>query len=197
YIGNPFPKWIGGCTNTLSYKNIDFAVFTYFSFGNKVLNLLRVRTDDPRGTTNLRTVAKKYVKLGYIDGNSSNTNIWNIYTLPGADDSEVRMGARDNNQNYALSTRYVEDGSFFRIQNISVGYTLPVKLVSKLHISKLRVYSNIQNVATFGFYTGYDPEVGSTQGSYSLSGQNMLMYGVDAGRIPTPRVYTVGLDLTF
>ena len=77
-----------------------------------------------------------------------------------------------------------------------MGYTLPDKLVRKIHINKLRIYTNIQNIYTFSKYTGYDPEVGSTQGSYSLSGQNMLMYGVDAGRVPTPRVITVGLDLT-
>jgi hypothetical protein len=197
YIGNPLPKCTGGMSNSFTYKNLDLSVFLYFSYGNKVLNLLRVRTDDPRGTTNLRTIAENYCRLGYLDEDVSNTDIWNIYVLPGSDASEVRMGARDPNLNYVVSSRYVEDGSFLRIQNISLGYTLPDKFVKILHISKLRVFSNIQNVYTFSKYSGYDPEVGSTQASFSTSGQNMLMYGVDAGRIPTPRVYTVGIDLTF
>jgi TonB-dependent starch-binding outer membrane protein SusC len=197
YIGNPLPKCIGGMTNSFSYKNIDLSVFIYMSYGNKVLNLLRARLDDPRNLNNLRKVAgTQYCKLGYLDGNSANTNIWNVYVLPGSDPSLVRMGAKDPNANYAVSTRYVEDGSFLRIQNISLGYTLPDKLAKKMHVIKLRVYSNIQNVFTFSKYIGYDPEVGSTQGSYSMGGQSMLMYGVDAGRIPTPRVCTVGVDLT-
>ncbi len=198
FIGNPLPKCTGGLTNTFTYKNIDLSFFLYFSYGNKVMNLLRARIDDPRGTTNLSMIAgNNYAKLGYYDGNSANTDIWNIYVLPGADASEVRMGARDPNLNYAVSSRYVEDGSFLRIQNISLGYTLPDKVSKMLRVSKLRIYSNIQNVYTFTKYSGYDPEVGSTQASYSFSGQNLLMYGVDAGRVPTPRVYTVGLDLTF
>jgi TonB-linked SusC/RagA family outer membrane protein len=195
-IGSPLPKWIGGFTNTFTYKNIDLSVFMYFSYGNKDLNLLRVRIDDPRGTTNLRTVAMNYAKLGYTDGNSANTDIWNVYVQPGADPSEVRMGAKDPNNNLYLSTRYVEDGSYLRIQNISLGYTMPDKIARKIGIAKLRVYSNIQNVYTFTKYTGFDPEIGATQGSWSTSGQNMLMYGVDSGRVPSPRIYTIGLDLT-
>lgn len=197
YIGNPLPKFTYGITNSFTYKDFDFSVFLYGSYGNKILNILRIRTDDPRQSGNLSARAANYCKIGYLDGNSSNTNIWNVYVLPGSDPTMVRMGATDPNGNSAVSSRFVEDGSYLRIQNVSIGYTFPKKLLTSIGISKLRVYSNIQNLFTFTKYSGFDPEVGATQGQYSYSGQSMLMYGVDAGRVPSPRVYTVGIDLTF
>ena len=87
--------------------------------------------------------------------------------------------------------------SFLRIQNIALGYTLPKNWLKKLKIENARIYANIKNVYTFTGYDGYDPEIGSTQAQYSYSGQSMLMYGVDTGRCPSPRIYTFGIDLTF
>ena len=86
---------------------------------------------------------------------------------------------------------------FLRIQNIALGYTLPKNWLKKLKIENARIYANIKNVYTFTGYDGYDPEIGSTQAQYSYSGQSMLMYGVDTGRCPSPRIYTFGIDLTF
>ena len=197
FIGNPLPKFTYSISNTFNYKGVDLSVFLYGSYGNKTFNWLRRRIDDPRSSGNLRQETANYARLGYLDGNEDNNNIWNIYVLPGADDSQVRMGATDANENNAVSSRFVEDASYLRIQNISIGYTIPKKHLSKFNIDRLRIYANMQNVYTFTKYKGYDPEVGATQGQYSYSGQSMLMYGVDTGRIPTPRVYTVGIDLTF
>lgn len=196
-IGNPLPKFIFGFTNSFTYGDFDLSVSLYGSKGNKAMNWLRRRIDDPRSTGNLRLSTANYCKLGYYDGDETNKNIWNVYVLPGADPQQVRMGAVDGNDNNAVSTRFVEDASYLRIQNISLGYTLPRKWTAKLRVDKLRLYANLQNVYTFTNYTGYDPEIGSTQGQYSYSGQSMLMYGVDVGRIPSPRIYTIGLDLTF
>lgn len=196
-IGNPLPKFTFGFNNTFKYKDFDMTIFLYGSVGNKVMNWMRRRIDDPRSTGNLRQNTANYAKLGYVDESSSNTDIWNVYVLPGADDSQVRMGSLDPNHNSAVSSRFVEDASYLRIQNISLGYTLPKKYTTKLKLEKLRVYANLQNVYTFTKYTGYDPEVGASQGQYSYSGQSMLFYGVDVGRIPTPRIYTIGIDLTF
>lgn len=78
-----------------------------------------------------------------------------------------------------------------------MGYTLPKNWLKKLKIENARIYANIKNVYTFTGYDGYDPEIGSTQAQYSYSGQSMLMYGVDTGRCPSPRIYTFGIDLTF
>lgn len=196
FIGNPLPLFTAGLTNNFTYKNFDLSVFLYCTYGNKVFNMYRVKIDDPNVVSNVTTRVLNYAHLGYLDSNTSNKNIWNYYVLPGADPSEVRMEVGHTNLNQAISSRFVEDGSYIRLQNISFGYTLPDKLVKKLHLTKLRIYSNIQNLLTFTKYSGYDPEVGSTQGQYSTSGQGMLMYGVDASRLPSPRIYTIGLDVT-
>lgn len=196
-IGNPLPKFTYGITNSFKYKNFDMSVFLYGSQGGDVMNWLRRRIDDPRSSGNLHVNTENYARLGYFDGNASNTNIWNIHVLPGASSDQVRMGVQDPNHNSAVSSRFIEDGSFLRVQNISFGYTLPKKLLSKYKIDGLRLYANLQNVYTFSKYKGFDPEVGATQSQYSFSGQSMLFYGVDVGRIPPPRIYTLGIDLTF
>jgi hypothetical protein len=94
----------------------------------------------------------------------------------------------DPNQNTRTSDRYVEDGSYIRFRNISLAYTFPAALAGKLRLSGLRLYTNVQNAYTFTKYTGYDPEIGQdTLGSY--------VYGVDNGRYPSPRIYTLGLNI--
>ncbi|MBQ3996524.1 MAG: TonB-dependent receptor, partial [Bacteroidales bacterium] len=88
--------------------------------------------------------------------------------------------------------RYVEDGSYIRIKNITLGYNVPKSFLNKFKVDNVRVYVNIQNLYTFTKYTGYDPEVGaSTQDSTGLT------YGVDNGRYPSPTVYSCGLNITF
>ncbi|MEL1242102.1 SusC/RagA family TonB-linked outer membrane protein [Flavobacterium flavipallidum] len=196
-IGNPLPKFTYGITNSFKYKNFDMSVFFYGSQGGDVMNWLRRRIDDPRSTGNLSVNTANYVKIGYLDGNTNNNDIWNLYVLPGASSDQVRLGVQDPNHNSAVSTRFVEDGSFLRLQNISFGYSFPKKVLSKFKIDALRVYTNLQNVYTFSKYKGFDPEVGATQSQYSFLGQSMLFYGVDVGRIPPPRIYTFGIDLTF
>jgi hypothetical protein len=94
------------------------------------------------------------------------------------------------NLNWRVSDRYVEDGSYLRIQNISLGYTLPKKWLQKTPIQNLKIYANLQNVYTWTKYKGYDPEVGSLYG-------NTLYNGIDYGRYPSPRIYTFGLNVSF
>jgi hypothetical protein len=98
----------------------------------------------------------------------------------------------DPNDNDRLSTRYIEDGSYLRIKNLTLGYTFPKKWMQKAKFDNLRVYCNIQNLYTFTKYSGYDPEVGaSTQDATGYS------YGVDNGRYPSPTTYSFGVSLTF
>jgi hypothetical protein len=103
----------------------------------------------------------------------------------------IPQGQQTSNYDFAFSDRYVEDGSYLRIQNISLGYNFPRQSVSKMGIQSLKIYANLQNVYTFTQYSGYDPEVG-----ISYSGGNQLS-GVDNGRYPSPRIYTLGVNLTF
>jgi hypothetical protein len=89
-----------------------------------------------------------------------------------------------------MSDRWIEDGSYLRIQNISLAYNLPHKWARKAYIQNAKVYFNVQNVYTFTNYSGYDPEIGAYN-------QSALYQNIDRGRYPTPRTYTIGLNLTF
>lgn len=103
-----------------------------------------------------------------------------------------RPSIQDPNDNDRLSTRYIEDGSYLRIKNITLGYTFPKKLLTKIKVDNIRLYTNIQNLYTFTKYMGFDPEVGaSTQDSSGLT------FGVDNGRYPSPMTCSFGLNLTF
>lgn len=127
----------------------------------------------------------------YADGSKWYDHIDNVRVKnPGTKIPHTSIN--DPNDNDRISDRYVEDGSFLRIKNITLGYTFPKALLNKAKIENLRVYVNIQNLYTFTKYTGYDPEVGaSTQDSTGLT------YGLDNGRYPSPAMYSFGLNITF
>ncbi len=195
FLGSPLPKFTYGFNNSFRYKDFDLSVFLYGSYGNKVLNLTNRRLLDPNRFGNHLTRVLNYAKIGYVDGDSNNTDIWNKTVLSG--DSDIsRMTYRDSNDNPRISDRLIEDASYLRIQNIVFGYTIPNKYLRKLSLDRARVYVNIQNLYTFTGYSGFDPEVGATQGQYSFAGQDMLLYGVDIGRNPAPRAITFGIDIT-
>jgi hypothetical protein len=118
-------------------------------------------------------------------------NINNL-TIANPDTKIPRPTLNDPNDNDRMSTRYIEDGSYLRIKNITLGYTLPKRLLEKIKVDRLKVYCNIQNVYTFTKYTGYDPEVGASTQDYSG-----LAYGVDNGRYPSPMLCSFGVNLTF
>jgi len=202
FLGNGLPKFTFGWNNTFKYKQISVSAFFYGSIGNKVFNWTRRRMDDPSLTPggaawNKYTRTANYARWAYYDGNSGNTDVWNVYVAPGADPSIPRIDNLHNNYNSRVSDRYVEDASYLRLKNITITYSFPKTLANKLHMSELRVSANIQNLWTFTGYTGYDPEVGSQNGQYSMTGQGMLMYGVDTGRVPSPRSVIFGIEANF
>lgn len=96
----------------------------------------------------------------------------------------------DPNDNDVISDRYIENGSYLRIKNISLGYTFPKKWLKPLRLENVRVYCNIQNLYTFTKYKGYDPEVGA-------STQTNNVYGCDNGRYPSPTTYSFGINIGF
>lgn len=101
-----------------------------------------------------------------------------------------RFSNLDGNSNCRMSDRWIEDGSYLRIQNISLSYNLPQKWGGKIGLTNARIYFNVQNVYTFTKYKGYDPEIGAYN-------QSALLQNIDRGRYPTPRTYTLGLNLSF
>ena len=187
-IGNPEPKFTFGIGNTFTYKNWDLTVFLTGSYGNDVINYSRRYMENPRrNTSNLYPKALDYAQLALIDSNGPN-DFRNVQVVGGnARMPRMPLSTATSDYNYAFSDRYIEDGSYLRIQNISLGYTIPQRWVSKAGISNLKLYANLQNVCTFTKYSGYDPEIGISNG----------LNGVDNGRYPSPRIYTAGINLTF
>lgn len=199
-LGSPLPKFTFGWTNTFRYRNLDLSIFLNGSYGNKVMNYnsLTLTHMNSTWTNQLQSVVSKRARLEpidptivYADGSKWFDHIDNVRVKnPGTKIPHTSIN--DPNDNDRISDRYVEDGSFLRIKNITLGYTFPKALLNKAKIENLRVYVNIQNLYTFTKYTGYDPEVGaSTQDSSGLT------YGLDNGRYPSPAMYSFGLNITF
>ncbi len=189
FIGDPQPDFTYGIGNTFSWKGFDLSIFFNGSYGNDILNLTGRELSDVRVNSNLLKECAGYAKLGVIDPNLPDNDFRNLYvTNPGS--RLPRLSASTTNANNRVSDRYVEDGSYIRLQNISLSYTLPKSLVTKLKLQNVKVYMNLQNVYTWTNYSGYDPEVGAMYG-------DALMTGVDYGRYPSPRIYTFGLNISF
>src|SRR5690606_10976594 len=129
------------------------------SYGNKVLNLLRLEIDNPNNRANItEKAATNYAKLGLIDPEGDLNDIYNYYVASGAEDMP-RMSKNDANGNSGfLSDRFIEDGSYIRLQNVSLSYTPNERLLSKLNISSMRVVLSVQNAFTISKYSGYVPE---------------------------------------
>ncbi|MEO6549476.1 MAG: TonB-dependent receptor, partial [Ferruginibacter sp.] len=193
-IGNPWPKLFGGFTNSFTYKGFDLSILITGTFGNDVYNhIAKVnnKTSTIYTSRNLSVDAMDYAKLG-IDKNG-NTMITNTGTdVPRLTNSQV---ANDNN--YAItSTRWVEDGSFVRLKNISLSYNLPVTLLSKQKLVRgVRATVGAQNVATITGYSGFDPEVGSYVGGNANTSNQAI--GLDNGRYPLTPIYTFSLSVNF
>lgn len=192
FIGNPEPKFTFGIGNTFTYKNWGLNVFLTGSVGNDAINYTRRNSENARvNTSNLYKKALGYAKLELIDPNGPN-DYRNVHIVGGDwDMSRLALGRQASDYNYVLSDRFIEDASYLRIQNVSLSYNFPPKWLSKINIQQLRLYVNVQNLYTFTNYSGYDPEIGV---SYSSGSQ---LYGVDDGRYPTPRMYTIGMNLSF
>jgi len=163
-IGDPFPDFTLGWNLNLEYRNFDFNAFTYASVGNDVYSAYE---------RNANYSNKYRGVLGRWTGAGS-TN----------DARHPRYSFTDANSNIRVSDRYVEDGSFVKIKNIQLGYTLPASIIKKVFKS-LRVYVQVKNAYTFTDYTGFDPEIAG----------GILDTGIDRGAYPQARTYAVGLDI--
>ncbi|HET7117766.1 MAG TPA: SusC/RagA family TonB-linked outer membrane protein, partial [Hanamia sp.] len=167
FDGSAFPKFSYGLNANLNYKGFDLDVFFQGVQGNKLFNAVKF--------TGLNAGQQGYNMLKEI------LNAWS----PSNPNSNIpRVSANDPNNNFGTTSDfYIEDGSYVRLKNITLGYTLPDALTQKIHIGSLRVYITGQNVFTSTKYTGFDPEVGMDQ------------YGVDLGRYPVARSFVFGINL--
>ncbi|KAA6300681.1 MAG: TonB-dependent receptor SusC [Candidatus Ordinivivax streblomastigis] len=192
-IGDPNPDFTFGFTNTFSYKNWELGVGLTGSYGADILNYVRVKTEGLMSQWDNQAVATmNRVQLGYNDGNNTNvSNPDNVHiTNSGYNPAMPRWSGNDMNGNNRMSDRWMEDGSYLRIQNLSLAYHLPQNWLKKINVASCKVYVNAQNVYTFTNYSGLDPEIGSYNQQAGLS-------NVDMGRYPSPRVFTFGTNITF
>lgn len=205
-IGSPLPKFTFGWTNTFRYKNFDLSVFINGSYGNKVMNYMKMKLSHMNSTwTNQLTDVNDRAVLVPIDPNKDYTagvdrgdgvliyhwydDISNVQ-LANPNATLPRASISDPNDNDRISDRYIENGSYLRLKNLTFGYTFPKKIIGKWGLESLRLYANIQNLFTITDYSGYDPEIG-----VSTAGANVM--GLDNGRYPSPTTYSFGLNVSF
>lgn len=185
-IGNANPKFIGGWNNQFSYKNFDLSIFFNFVVGNDLYNANKLEwTDGAFANLNMLNIMKD--RWTNIDANgttvtdpdalaklNANAKIW----------SPVRV------QRWWLHSWAIEDGSYLRINNLTLGYTLPKKITDRVKISSLRVFGTVNNLATITGYTGYDPDVTARR-------NDPLTPGVDFAAYPRARTWVFGVNVAF
>ncbi|WP_343306352.1 TonB-dependent receptor [Chitinophaga niabensis] len=201
-LGSAQPKFTGGLNNQLTYKRFDLSVFVNFVYGNKILNGDKVEFSNAYAGSfsNLTGIMNDRWKT--IDANG-NAVQWVVNvagkTLPAGASPEV-LGAINKDAkiwqpikggNYLLLDSWaVEDGSFLRFSNITLGYNLPVESLLKKKISSLRVYATVNNAGIITKYTGLDPEV-------STKNSNYVTPGVDSSPYPRSRTFIAGINVKF
>jgi TonB-linked SusC/RagA family outer membrane protein len=186
-IGNPWPKFTFGFNNSFSYKQFDLNIFIIGSIGNDILNYSRYQSEIGNGTYGnyLKSVANFGMPSSYVPADSATVTLLNPgYQIP-------RVAPGDPNGNNRINQWDIESGSYVRIKNVSLSYSLPNRWISKAGIKGVRVSANVQNLLTITKYKGYDPEVGMN--NYG----GTLMVGLDAGRYPNVRMYTFNIVADF
>lgn len=173
-IGNPNPDFIWGLNNDFSYRGFDLNIFFQAVMGNDIFNITRMELET----------------LGQTDKNST-TNALNRWTSSntGSDFPKALPG-----RPYRMSTRWIEDGSFVRLKNISLGYTLPAPLLEDVNLRSVRVYVSAQNLLTFTNYQGVDPEV-AYQGGGDRRRNSNVQNGLDYGSYPNAQSFTFGINV--
>lgn len=178
-VGDAWPDFTGGLRNSFRYKDFDLSVFFYFSVGNDVFNMNRFFQEHGgiRGTNwgLQKSQMRRWQKPGDV------TDIPRASTLSNADGSS---------NNGFQSSRFLEDGSFLRLRNISLGYNVPVSLAKRVGAERIRLYVNATNLFTITNYSGADPE-GNTAADYS----NGTVQGLDFAIPPQPRQFTFGVNV--
>jgi TonB-linked SusC/RagA family outer membrane protein len=165
-IGNAQPKFTGGFTNTVAWRNFDLNLLMTFSYGNDIVNGTRYAAESATGFNGSVTLLNRWRNEG------------DITDIP-------RANYVDPAGNRRFSNRWIEDGSYLRAKNLTIGYKLPTSLLEKVKVKSCRFYATAQNLFTLTRYTGYDPEASSIQ------------LGVDQGTYPQYRAYIFGINVGF
>lgn len=193
-IGNPWPKLTGGFTNTFSYKSFDLSILITGTYGNSIYNFIAAQASNPNNinlSRNLLVGAMNYSKI------TTDANGNPVLANPGTTIPRMSNNPVANDNNYGkITNRFVEDGSYLRLKNISLSYNVPAKYIGYTKIIKaLKATVGVQNLYTLTRYKGYDPEVGAYVGTGSSGGNQAI--GIDFGRYPLTRMYTATISANF
>ena len=198
-IGNANPKFFGGLNQTFTYKGFDASIFINFNYGNKIFNdnKLEFTSGYTPGATLLGIMKNRWHTVDQ-NGNAYESVV-NGQVVGASPDSltALNKGAKlwipvvgSSSTTFSPTSWAVEDGSFIRINNITIGYSLPPNVLRRLHVSRLRIYATVNNAAVITHYTGYDPEV-------NVRNASPVTPGVDYSAYPRSRTYTGGINLSF
>jgi TonB-linked SusC/RagA family outer membrane protein len=171
YVGSPHPKYYGGLSNELTFGALSLRGFFTFSQGNKIFNMMRIFTDDGACTWDNKT-----------------TNVLARWQKPGDITNMPRMSYDCSAGADEISSRYIEDGSYVRLSELTLGYTLPQKWANRAYLSNARVFVSGHNLKVWTKYMGYDPDVNSAG-----SDENIII-GTDYYAYPQPRTITIGIN---
>ncbi len=182
-IGSPRPTFFGGFTNNFRYKNFDIMIATQFSVGNKVYNLIR-NTYESLGWSGASDPGSSYLPQVYAN---NDTRVLKAWKKPG-DKTDIPRPSYLLQNYFPNSDEFVENGSFFKIRTVNIGYTIH----KTKYFNSIRIYAQVQNLVTISKYIGFDPEVSSTGGG---TGSDQTA-GIDYAAYPPARTFTFGLNLS-
>jgi hypothetical protein len=166
-----YPTYYGGFDNTFSFKGIELGLFLQYSGGNKIYNATRAGLLTNLYNNNLEEIKDRWTTPGQV------TNVPRLYLA--------------DNVSQQASTRWLEDGKFLRLRQISLGYNLPKTVYERFGLGNLRIYALVQNAYVWTKYSGTDPEVNSNRNNSNIG------YGIDNRSVPQTRSYTLGFNVSF
>lgn len=180
FLGSAIPKYTFGATGNAEYRNFDLSVFFQGTYGNKLY--LQVNQDIEGFYRAFNVTQRVYDERWHGEGTSN--------TMP-------RVSWLGSSNNKTPSSRFLEDGSYVRLKNVQVGYTLPSKVINRFHINSLRVYLTGQNLWTFTKYTGLDPEMNTSDNLNGEKYRGDVAAGIDWGTYPSAKSFIFGVNLNF
>lgn len=170
YLGSALPTITGGLNFTMDFKGFDLAIFLYGVYGNMINNRIYWNLNN------------------YKLGNYSMESYENYWRGEGTTNQYPRPSENDPNLNERMSARWLQNGSYLRIQNLQIGYTFPAGMIQKVPgVQGLRIYVGAQNLLTLTKYEGYDPDIGN---------DGLFYRGQDNGSYPSPRTFMIGVKLS-
>lgn len=178
-VGKATPLFTGGLNTQLSWNGIFLSINTNFTYGNKIFNYTRISTDADGA----------YV--GYNQMSIENSvQGWSRWEKKGDIATHPKAMLNGNKNSNAISSRYLEDGSYFRIKNLTLGYDFPTELIKKAHMTRCRIYFSADNLWTATKFSGMDPEISLSTSTYTLAGMYSQTY-------PVGRTFQGGVEISF